>query len=291
MFLSQIYDNHTLFVKCGVNKAEFIKELFCDALSLFNLDKDVKTNCDFHVNLVENRDGVSFGIGFVFVTNPTVYYMFLGKNPDGTDRIKYIDDLNWTKPEEIEVKEVVYPPGISWAELDEIDRNFDLQRKKFICPKIEVLLEPLISLEVNSDDPVEQITIGRACAPNLEDKFMPNILKSRNVPDFITEKQIKDVFRLYATDNITKHLRVINGKRREDTYPFVNINRNRVVFVTFDPSTNDAAFALHLLKKVAVTNGRSSITLLFGNSYRLDKDMDRKVNDNRQVYRKKNVPK
>src|SRR5690606_9795322 len=109
-------------------------------------------------------------------------------------------------------------------------------------------------------------------------KYMPNILKCKNVPAWITKDDLKVQFAPYASDSETVHERVIKGRRVEETYPFVNINDDRVAFVIFDPSTHDAYFALHMMKKTVIgkrlpDGTETRITLIFGHSFRTDRDM------------------
>jgi hypothetical protein len=55
-----------------------------------------------------------------------------------------------------------------------------------------------------------------------------------------------------------------------ETYPIVNINKERTAFIIFDPETNDARFALHMMKKVEFTNPDTLI--FFSHSFRSDRD-------------------
>ena len=91
MSLGYSYDEHTLFIKCDCASADQIRFAFREALTKYQKDTGKPFDCRFRVNLVENREGKSFGVGFVFLTNPAAYYMFLGKNPDGSDRIASTD--------------------------------------------------------------------------------------------------------------------------------------------------------------------------------------------------------
>jgi hypothetical protein len=121
------------------------------------------------------------------------------------------------------------------------------------------------------------ITIDRAIALPLDYKFMPNILKWKFVPEWITRDELKLQFVPYATDPTAVHHRHVKGRFIEETYPFVNINEDGVAFVIFDPSTNDAQFALHMMKKTVIKkrlhDGRMVMaTLIFSHSFRTDRD-------------------
>ena len=91
-----VYDNHTLYVCCGCASTEQIHETFARALHEYARKTEAPLDCRFRVNRVETGDGMC--IAYVFVTNSEVYHMLIGNNPDGSDRITYIDDPSWVPP-------------------------------------------------------------------------------------------------------------------------------------------------------------------------------------------------
>lgn len=337
------YDKHTFFVKCETATPEQINQVFLSALKKYQDDNNVDLNCRVHVNLVENREGQSYGIAFVFVTNSEVYHMLLGKNPDGSDRVEYRDDPSWQPPKDGEsvnesgwatISPPVYTKSMSWAEIseadDEYEHQLELQKKKLeqsknklICPKIPVPLDPLMVLppyKLNSDqiklkrdkiiadnqgkkdfDPSKieipefaYLNIDRAIAVPLDPKFMPNILKCKNVPDWVTKEDIKMQLAPFASDSTTIQERFIKGRKIEETYPFVNINEDKVAFVIFDPSTHDGQFALHNMKKTIirkrVNNEMKSVTLIFGHSFRTERDIMADISQKPRPVKPKSIP-
>src|SRR3989304_8449605 len=92
------YDNHTLYVKCDSASKEQITTAFHEALENYQNATGAVVECRFRVNLISNREGKLYGVAFVFITNSDVYHMLLGKNPDGSDRVTYIDDPSWVAP-------------------------------------------------------------------------------------------------------------------------------------------------------------------------------------------------
>lgn len=314
------YDSHTLFIKCECASAEQIRQAFSEALTTYQSTSKTTIDCRFRVNRVENRLGESFGISFVFVTNPAVYYMLLSKNPDGSDRIEYRDDPSWSPPSDGDtvndagwstILPPIYTRNMDWSEIidKEVEYENSLQKEKarHTRPKIPFPLEPLMTLppyqltpeqieakraKIISDnegkpgfDPAlvvipttAHFNVDRAMVTSVDSKFMPNILKCKDVPDWVTKDDLKVQFSPYASDSKTPRERYIKGRRVEETYPFVNINSDRVAFVIFDPSTRDAQFALHMMKKTTIrgesTNGSPvTATLIFGHSYRTDRDI------------------
>jgi len=204
-----------------------------------------------------------------------------------------------------------YSPDASWADVafmeDEYDRRVETEQRRLTRPKIPVILDPLMELPPYTLTPEQveakrnkiiddnegkkdfepsmieipklaYLSIDRAMVTKVDSKFMPNILKCRSVPSWITKDIIKVQFSPYAKDVTTLHGRYIKGRHTEETYPFVNINDERVAFVIFDPSTNDAQFALHMMKKTVIkkklADGTFNVaTLIFNHSFRTDRDL------------------
>jgi uncharacterized membrane protein YgcG len=333
-----ITDNRTLYIKCDCASAAQIRSAFDEALTKYETEHREHLNCRFRVNLVENKEGISFGISFVFVTNPAVYHMLLGKNADGSDRVEYRDDPSWTPPipgDNVNdagwstISEPVFTETKSWADMmdeeDEYQAKVEAEKQKYVCPKIAVPLEPLMVLppyrltpyqvdekrekiidenegkpdfnpELVEIPPTAYFTVEPALAKPVEPKFMANILKCKGVPPWITKEDLKVQFSPYVSDGETPQERYIKGRRVEETYPFVNINDDRVAFVIFDPSTPDALFALHMMKKTIISkkmpdSSVNKVTLIFAHSFRTDRDMMADISQRpRPVQRRDNPP-
>ena len=317
--MAKHYDVHTLYIKCDCASADQIRNAFNEALTTYQKNNKVRIDCRYRVNLLADREGNSFGLAFVFVTNPAVYHMLLGKNEDGSDRIEYMDDPTWKPPADNELAndcgwssaaQSIDDSNLSWADLcdleDELDRQREEEENRYICPQIAIELEPLMVLppykltpeqietkrqkiiqenegKVDFDPDLVSVPefahfgVDRAMALPVDPKFMPYILKAQNVPEWVTKEDLKAQFSPYASDSRTLQERTVKGLRIEETYPFVSINDGRVAFIIFDASTHDAQFALHMMKKTVITKKLSdgkvvSVTLIFGHSYRTDRD-------------------
>ncbi len=317
--MSRAYDTHTLFIKCDCATESQIRQAFQTALSDYQSKYNVELNCKYRVNLVETREGISLGIAFVFVTNSSVYFMLLGKNPDGSDRVTYIDDPSWIPPPQGELSNSSGWSNIdsstSWADISICD-NHDVYQT---CPKIISQLPPLMELPPYTLTPAQieakrlkiihdnegkagfdeklieipttaHLCVDRAMVTPVEPKFMPHILKSKGVPQWITPQDLKSHFAPYASDNTTIQDRFIKGLRIEEAYPFVNINPEGVAFIIFDPRTHDAQFALHMMRKVTLSKTDAdghllTVTLLFGHSFRTDRDLMVDINQRGRVVR------
>lgn len=334
MATSNVYDNHTIYVKCDCASADQIRTSFHQALTNYQNITKKSIDCRIRVNLVENREGVSYGIAFVFVTNSAVYHMLLGKNADGSDRIEYHDDPSWVSPLDGKITNdsgwstispPIYSEGMNWAEMTEMDEDYESkieeEKSKNNCPKIPFQLEPLMVLppytlteqqiqqkksKIISDNEGKQdfnpllveipkiayLTVDRAKVPILDTKFMPNILKCKDIPMWVTKEDIKTQFSPYASDSKSIHERFIKGHRVEEAYPFVTINEQCICFIIFDPQTHDGQFCLHMMRKTIITkktqqNTLNTVTLIFGHSFRTDRDMMADINQQpRPMYNK-----
>lgn len=282
------YDKHSLFIKCDCATREQIHACLRQGIENYARSHHQKITCSFRVNMVENREGKSLGIAFAFITDPSIFYMIIGKNPDGSDRVEHRLDPTW-RP----VKSGDTTSG-AWIDLLE-------EEEKKQPSTITVGLDPLITippyrltpaqiaakreriLADNKDKPdfhpdlvyvapEAHLIISRAFVTPLDEKLVPNILKCKNVPNWVTKDEIKGHFRPYASDSHTTHERCIKGKRITDTYPYVSINNDRMAFVIFDPYTHDAEFALRMMRKVHLTKAGEEVTLLFSHSYRTARD-------------------
>lgn len=270
-----VYDEHTLYLKCDSATVEQIRTSFSQALLKYKREVDPKFQCRTKVNLLETRDGKSIGVAFVYLTNPAAYYLFLGKNADGSDRIQYVDDETWVPPVSGETTN-----KSGWSSVDqEIDWG-DLSDEND-CPKIASQQEPLMVLppyklspeqieqerqniiednlgKPDFDETLVKVSeegyygVDRAFSFVVDKTFMPNILKTSSVPPWISKEDLKSEFRNFATDSITLQERQVKGITIKESFPYVNINDGRVAFVIFDPSTNDAYFALHMMKKTTI---------------------------------------
>jgi len=282
------YNQHTLYVRSGVAYPSQLMDSLKKAIEETTIKVNKPIPCRYKVNLIVGRSGKYYGFGYIWVTNPEVYYMLIGKNPDGSERVIYEDDPNWKEPEKSleETLDNLKCSNKSWA--DDLEEEEEL-RKQYNCPQIKKELPILMTLPGYEYD-TEQLEhvkklalsegykgpiptkgyfqISPAFVTDLDDKYCHNVLCSRNIPLWISEQDIKNIFIPYTSDSITKYIRKIKGKKIADTYPFVTINENRVAFITFHLETRDAQFALLMTRKVTLNNQNGeSFVLIFNHSY------------------------
>ncbi len=271
-------DEHTLTVKVHplVTQEQLSAALQTAFSAAAAMGAEYQTR--FLINMVKKK-GVRTGRGFVRVFNPKVYHMVLGRNPDGTPRIRKYEDPNWVAPQE----EVIFssqPSGKSWADL------MDEEEAKQ-CPIIEEQLPPLITLPPIKLTPEQQaqheekathinIHVEAALAHDVEPGLSHNVLRSSSLLPHMDEKFIKNEFQPFSTSKNTLSVRTGKGKNDivHETYPHVKIvnhttprGTERVAYVTFDSSTRDASFAFHMMRHREYTNSKTKATFVINYTY------------------------
>lgn len=242
-----VENNSTLYVTTRVAHPYQVEGLFNDAIdrakglpNIFGTDFE----CSVKVNLVRNHKGEYLGYAFVDVTNPKFYYVMLGMNPDGTDRVVYVDDPNWVAPS----SRLEKPLSSNWAD-DEDDTEE--------CPhKIKKELSPLLILDSYEYDEAQrahlQTTETRGTV-SLSPAFITPGLDS-NYDDrslYVTEIPDKDLDFLYAI--FSRYARYSNPQHSDTHYPKVTIreSRNNLLYATvIYEDAYDAHFALCMLQKI-----------------------------------------
>lgn len=302
-------DTHTLYVKCETATEAQIRQCFYEALSSYQQKTGRNLDTRFKVNLVTDKDGKCFGLAFVYLIESAFYHMLLGKNSDGSDRIEYIDDPSHNLPSDGKLENesgwssLKQLESMSWADICDLDDEFEEIPKTKIVTRLDPLIvlppytltesqiqskkQKIIMSNIHNPDfdetkitipSISHLQIEKAIVSPVESKFMHNILKSRLIPDWITKEDLKIKFSPYATDNTTLYERTLKGVTFNETYPFVNINHDRVCFIIFDPSTHDAQFALlmnkkTLFRKQGKQGAQLSACLHFSHSFCTDRDM------------------
>lgn len=315
----ELADKHTLYIKCNYASEKQIYDALNAGLTKYQYDNKITDlNCRFRVNYITNKEGEPLGLAFAFFTDSAIYHMILGRNPDGSERIIEYDDPSWTAPaKDQSINEngwgttSKYSKIVSWA--DETEAAEEEERKN-TCPKIRTVLPPLIIIppvmltnsqieekrqEIIEDnegkldfDPKmvrvareEYLTIEEAMVKPLESKFIPNILKASNVPEWMNVRHLKSIFSPYVSDSTTNQKRIVHGTTLIEPYPFINFSEKddkRSVFMIFDPDTTNARFALHMQMKTTIRDKidnvpRSSV-LIFHHAFKTDRDMMTDIN-------------
>lgn len=174
------------------------------------------------LNYVCNRNGQHLGFAYLWLST---------ENRDILLNMTVTPEIAKNTPptEAPELKETTESnesKKLSWADLDELEEENKLL----------------------DDSPLSKIKFFRAFVNPPAAGISHHIICSRKAPNWVVESVIKQTFSKFNT-----------GRHK---YPLIKITRDRNIFVTFDPETNDALFAQQMSQKVMIDNG-SPVILLF----------------------------
>ena len=294
-------DSNVIYVITGIARKSQIETAFKNAISKLQIP------CRFRVNLLLDRDGKRLGYAYIWISSMEVVYALLGKNTDGTERVEKYDDPDWVPPKisfdeavaQAEAEDNSDSSG-SWADtVDPIEI-----KKMYECPKKTRKLEPLVVIddyeydddqlkfiEMKSDEVLTvdlvstdnneaiknvpthgNFELSMAFHPPVNNEYYGHVLICRKIPSWIGEKELKRIFGLYVTSqNVIKDNKQGSNVKQ---YPLINIleknDGSRMVFVTFDPSTNDGKMAYHMTRRITVYDSRDKdkvVSLVFNFAY------------------------
>jgi hypothetical protein len=293
------YDEHTIYCDTAVATEKQLADAFRQAILDAAKVLGEKNTCKFKVNLLVDKEGKYFGFGYVRVSDPRVYWMLLGRNPDGSERVEEYPDPNWLPPTDpntnLSVEEIIERnKNKTWAELA-------AEEDKYIQPIIKKQLPPLITLQGYEYDEEQRkhlrqlaleeerehskdkgklneipthgyFAIQRGYALDAPEGYFKNKICARNVPDWIPLEAFKSIFSFYVSGESKNKKVLVHGK--EETYPLVNFfsskKGGKIVFVTFDPNSKDAIFALLMTKKTNIVHPQDptkKTTLIFMHAF------------------------
>ncbi len=117
-----------------------------------------------------------------------------------------------------------------------------------------------------NDKLTTELKISKAVVlTEIEDKFVPNILKLKNKSYLVDKNDIYNLFKPFSSN---------------EKYPVITPGYNGTFFIKFDKDTHDAQFALHMRMKTVLTkqvnDHMEDILLLFSHSYVRDSDVIKK---------------
>ena len=280
----QIYDQHTFYIKCGPADEDQLFPIFDKAVKDIEAVLRKKVRCAIYINVLRRIDETKVGIAYVWVSNPEVYFVILGRNADGTlrqERVPIEDPLSGkTSPvpnlsDSVNCASAASNSSVasvrtdsdlgssrSWADM--MDDEEQLSGKKKILRYELKKLEPLITLDsyklndkqitdLQEDNeekvgPQRKIEVQAAYVIDEEDEIK-SVLFSHSLPEGVSLDQVREAFVPFCT----KTFLIENQKKIY--YPLINKNQRGHVYVRFHPDTVDAQFALLMCKKVPFSVG------------------------------------
>jgi len=281
------YDCHTLYVTTGVASKEQLAHSLLETKRLAEeiLQQDIP--CEFQINVIVGRNGQYYGVGYVRVSNPIMYWILVGRNPDGSERVETIPDPDWDPGEgEGEDDEESSDDFGEWAEVKEKEDHK-------VRPMITRELGPLVNVpgyrydedqlshfraiaeergeDADQIDEVGHFIIQRGHFKHVGSNKLANVLFARKTPPWIGEQmdKLKADMSRYCTGPPNKKIYMrVKGKVIDGPAPLIHVD-NDTVYVGFDPDGNDGPFAKFMVTKYVFNRGvrNESRMVFFDYSY------------------------
>lgn len=198
-------------------------------------------NIRIEINVVKNKNYQTCGHSYLWTPEIDVYELLCGKNPDGTERIEYIDDPDWEPPEEIlDLKEVS-----DWGKLSLSEPI-----------KIKIKLDPLFEFETINDYKINVLPAFWE-----EDNNFENAIVCTKVPIWVTNEMLLRRFKHYEQD---KNEHFLKKEKKKFTYPIV-YRKKEWFKIKFSPLHSKTAFFVINMTKKVVLKSKDRETLLHFN--------------------------
>ena len=277
-------DEHIIYCDCAVATQEQISESMKQAILEAEKILGYKTHCRYKINLLVSREGEYFGYGYIWVSSSEIYWMLLGRNPDGSERVEEYPDPDWVAPKVV-AKQDSKSEEVHW--IDQVE-----EEDAFVQPMIKKILDPLVEIpgyrydqdqrkhleelmreeagvkeggekEAGAKEEVPEMgyfELSRAYAMDAPAGTCRNRICARHVPPWIPIDVFKSLFSFYC--------------KKGSKYPEVSFietkKAGRMVFINFDPSSKDAIFTLLMTKKQTIVNPKNDkqkTTLIFTHAF------------------------
>lgn len=205
-------------------------------------------------NLVAKHTGETFGYGYIWVSSAEMYNVLLGLNPDGSQRYKGNPN---NEPAEDASHEDDEQEDDGWGDYFPLKKDGSVKRIESWADEVEGSerrkgrssseenIGPIVIVTVGERH--ESCKIEQAKVMDVSVEFVHNVICCTKVPTGIREVDIQSAFLPFVSD---RSKRV--GGRNPGTYPHVAITSRNVAYVTFDPETRNAQFALYPMGRVVI---------------------------------------
>lgn len=225
--------------------------------------------CEILVNLVQDSKGNSYKYAYLWVSDPRVYYILAGFNPDGTERFKDEEESSSASKD--------LDDSFDLDDLN-LESEFTSQSKKIKKPVIREPLPPILTLPGYEYTPEQKVKAleelradyiasgkdvseivppqygyfkaSRAHTGTLDKHEDASILCSY-VPNWVTEDMLKKVFFRYSSDKSGMYPKITFTLRK--TSGFVPDHKKNTKFVKVEFSRSyhqDAIFALQMTRRI-----------------------------------------
>lgn len=272
--MSKVNEPGFIFINSGVLDKKQVETTLEYCITKLRKLNPAITDSRYYVNVVESKDGKKFGHTYAWVGSLEVYYALIGKNFDGTPRIKQEEDPNWVPPEE-DYEELMQQAedDNDWARIDEVE-------SMFIHPTINVEMEPIIvppavkytekqKREADDDSDFGYIYIFPSRVTIRTEENKSNTLYSNSAPDWVTEAMFRNFFAMFNRDTTV----YIDKNKNKITYPKVVVSEakgkkwdtaGKKITVTFSPLQKYLAhFVFNVCRKIQIKNPSTNKDQMF----------------------------
>jgi len=186
----------------------------------------------WHINIVITREG-HLGVAYVYFQNPAAYYIMIGRNIDGSHKLREAEPGDHNDDDIIDAWDI--------PDVDRLKENVS-EGKVLVVDHERIVDFPSIKM----DDGSIIIPNIRPCVvilkPETYETIIPNHLFSQLIMNqWVTAEMIKERFQTFCSCKESRnklYVDIENGK----------------IFVKFHPGYNDAHFALKMNQKVVFTS-------------------------------------
>ena len=247
--MGKVRKERFLYMYTGELENAETQKLIRDGINEYDPDRKY----ELIINVVEDKEMKKKGFSYGWISDCGLFNALVGKNEDGSSRVTYEDDPDWSEPEETET--LTLGSGLNWG--DSVWNE---------CPKIRIEKPPLIKVSPYIGKDGEEHTIDffeTSCDDVFKDRqsgktyMLKNEIYSLNIPECVTEKYLIRIFSKFTQDK-SEHKIKVKGDKKEFIkviYPQVKININkkseRNCQIVFSPIDKDLAqFVLTMCKKL-----------------------------------------
>tara|TARA_Y100000592_G_C5446280_1_gene306175 strand:- start:818 stop:1621 length:804 start_codon:yes stop_codon:yes gene_type:complete len=226
---------------------------------------NLQGSCDFFINVVENKDNKKLGVSYLWVENPVLYNILLGRNKDGSERVEKIDDPDWVEPERdyFEAMAEAEASG-EWGLMGMVEDEYKPRKIDRKLPPLYTIFKLKYSKEQKdtSEEDEKEMEFFPMSIDIENPKF--NSIYSTCIPNWVSEDMLYDFFKKFC--KIKKH--------KNKKYPIVEIKEDKnkkwskeetsIAKITFSNEEKYiAGFIIKLAKKVMLKDKKDRSHFFF----------------------------
>jgi len=231
--------------------------------------KDGYEKCEIIVNLVMDLNGNSYRYAYIWVSDPRVYYIMTGFNPDGSERFEKEIESEKSKDDSFDLESLSFDDVFkSESEIKKptirkpLPPILTLPGYEYTPEQIKKAEEDLKAEALKNGKNPDDIVIpkygyfetSRAWAGSPEKDKNPSILCA-DVPNWTTEEQLKEVFSKFSSDKSGIYPKINFRPKTRFNKEKNEVEQRKLASVEFSRShLKDGIFALQMTRKVVLND-------------------------------------